>query len=200
MDDGQVGPVVLLVRHGRSVWNDVGRWQGHADPPLSGLGQAQALDVAPFVPKIGRAVSSDLHRARETADLLVAAQAVHVEVDARLRERDIGPWTGLTAAEIDVGWPGYRSSGRVAGGSEAPGVVDARVEAALRELVASSGTLPTLVVTHAGVLDSVVRVFSYADPEHSSNLRGWAVGADAAGQPVVLCPWGPGDEVRANDG
>ncbi len=38
---------LLLVRHGESTWNAVGRWQGWADPPLSDLGRAQAEAAAP---------------------------------------------------------------------------------------------------------------------------------------------------------
>ena len=35
----------LLVRHGQSEWNAVGRWQGQADPPLSDLGRRQAREL-----------------------------------------------------------------------------------------------------------------------------------------------------------
>ena len=37
---------LLLLRHGQSTWNDEGRWQGQADPPLSALGSAQASEAA----------------------------------------------------------------------------------------------------------------------------------------------------------
>ena len=33
---------LLVVRHGQSEWNAIGRWQGHADPALSELGRRQA--------------------------------------------------------------------------------------------------------------------------------------------------------------
>ena len=33
---------LFLVRHGESIWNAEGRWQGQADPPLSSLGERQA--------------------------------------------------------------------------------------------------------------------------------------------------------------
>ena len=34
---------VLLMRHGQSEWNAIGRWQGQADSPLTDLGRAQAV-------------------------------------------------------------------------------------------------------------------------------------------------------------
>ena len=43
------GARVLLVRHGQSTWNAEGRWQGHADPPLSQLGERQALEAVAAV-------------------------------------------------------------------------------------------------------------------------------------------------------
>src|SRR6185312_4472254 len=50
---------------------------------------------------------SDLARARQTAEILreqVCLEELHIE--AGLRERDVGDWSGLTAAEIEVRWPG----------------------------------------------------------------------------------------------
>ena len=44
---------LLLVRHGQSVWNADGRWQGQADPPLSPLGEEQARDAAPRLLTVG---------------------------------------------------------------------------------------------------------------------------------------------------
>ncbi len=35
-------PKLLIVRHGQSEWNALGRWQGQADPPLTDLGANQA--------------------------------------------------------------------------------------------------------------------------------------------------------------
>ena len=43
------GACVLLVRHGQSTWNAEGRWQGQADPPLSELGERQAVEAAAAV-------------------------------------------------------------------------------------------------------------------------------------------------------
>jgi len=82
---------LLLVRHGQSTWNAEERWQGHADPPLSDLGERQARAAAPSVVAIGATVvvSSDLTRARQTAELLAPPTLTPV-VEPSVRERDVG--------------------------------------------------------------------------------------------------------------
>ena len=64
---------LLVVRHGQSTWNADGRWQGRADPPLTALGEAQAADAALHVGAIDEVWSSDLERARRTAEIVAAA-------------------------------------------------------------------------------------------------------------------------------
>ena len=61
---------LLLVRHGESEWNAIGRLQGQADPPLSKLGRRQAAHVAARLVDEGveAIVASDLERAYDTAD------------------------------------------------------------------------------------------------------------------------------------
>ena len=99
-------PRVLLVRHGESTWNAEGRWQGQADPPLSERGREQARAAAAHLPAATAVVASDLDRARETADLLVATRAVAVVIDTDLRERDAGAFSGLTRSDIHDRFPG----------------------------------------------------------------------------------------------
>ena len=114
---------VLLLRHGQSEWNAVGRWQGHADPPLTALGRAQALAASRSLGTLDAALASDLIRARETAEVVTGQLGVGpVLIDERLRERDAGEWTGLTRAQIDEQYPGYLADGR-----RPPGWEDAEV-------------------------------------------------------------------------
>lgn len=63
---------LLLVRHGQSEWNATRRLQGQADIVLSDMGREPARRLAPLIAAIGpdRAITSDLVRAAETADLL----------------------------------------------------------------------------------------------------------------------------------
>lgn len=93
---------LILVRHGETVWNAERRLQGHADAPLSPRGIEQARRAATFFTE-GQApslvVSSDLSRARHTTELLGFTEFT---TDARLREMDLGDWTGRWIEEIEA--------------------------------------------------------------------------------------------------
>lgn len=106
---------VVLLRHGETDWNSTGRFQGHEDVPLNAAGHEQAAvaagRLAPLRPV--RVLTSDLTRARQTAQAIGEAAAVRVEVDVRLREVDVGTWAGLDldtvgAMEPDF-WPALRA-------------------------------------------------------------------------------------------
>jgi len=142
---------ILLVRHGQSEWNADGRWQGQADPPLSDLGEQQAVAAARAVGMVDAIYASDLSRARHTAELVADQLGADVALDRRLRERDAGDWEGRTRAEIDDGWPGYLETGRRPAGYEADGSVLQRVLAAL-DAIAAAHDGDVLVVTHGGVV------------------------------------------------
>src|SRR5438093_548398 len=120
---------ILLVRHGQSVWNADGRWQGQADPPLSDVGvdQAAAAADSDAVDGVRALYSSDLERARHTAQLLGVRLGLDPVVDVRLRERHAGGWEGCTRAEIEAGWPGFLESGERPEGYEPDASVPARV-------------------------------------------------------------------------
>ena len=154
---------LILVRHGESTWNAEERLQGQLDPPLSERGREQALALAPILhqPPPERVVSSDLGRARETAELL----GLRPRLDRRWREIDVGEWGGRTAAEIDTQSPeltNWRGGPRVPPGGEPWAGFAARVAAAVDELVAAGG--PWLVVCHGGCIRVAVAHVTGADP------------------------------------
>lgn len=161
-----MAPHLLLLRHGQSTWNAEGRWQGWADPPLSPTGVSQAEAVLPALLDAGfeAVVSSDLQRARATAEILARGLDASVEVDARLRERDVGAWSGLTPAGIEERWPGRLEAWRAGRllrppGGESNPQLEARALDALQAL-SSRPERAILVVTHAGVLRLVQRRLS----------------------------------------
>jgi probable phosphoglycerate mutase len=146
---------LLIVRHDQSEWNALGRWQGHADPPLSHLGRRQAEHAADHLPPLGRVVSSDLQRAAETADIIARRWGVGpVERVGAIRERDVGPWQGLTHGEIEDGWPGYLAARQRPPGFESDEDLLARALPALVALGAAAEEA-ALVVTHGGLLGSL---------------------------------------------
>lgn len=98
---------LLLVRHGESTWNALGRYQGQMDPPLSPRGERQAAtatEALRFTP-FGAAVSSPLQRAYQTAVAIAAPHNLPVGTDTRLTEIGHGAWEGLPVAEVIAGWP-----------------------------------------------------------------------------------------------
>lgn len=98
---------LLLVRHGESAWNAIGRYQGQQDPPLSPRGEQQAAAAAEVLraTEIDAVVSSPLSRAYQTAVAIAAPHDLAVQKDARLTEIGHGAWEGLPVAEVIAGWP-----------------------------------------------------------------------------------------------
>ncbi|MDQ3874336.1 MAG: histidine phosphatase family protein [Actinomycetota bacterium] len=98
---------LLLVRHGETEWNRDGRFQGHADPPLSERGreQASALAAELAATPLAAVYSSDLRRAVETAQIVATAKGLAVRALPELREVDVGEWAGLTWEEIERRFP-----------------------------------------------------------------------------------------------
>ena len=93
---------LVVVRHGETLDNAAGIWQGLKDSELSPVGLAQADKAAPAVaayqPEV--VVASDLARARVTAERVGATAGMPVRIDPRLREIDVGEWQGVTTAEV----------------------------------------------------------------------------------------------------
>ncbi len=163
MSAGRPGPrtPLLLVRHGQTPWNVAGIWQGHADVPLTEEGERQALRVAALLAAEPerpwtRLLSSDLARARTTAEHVGRALGLPVELDVRLRERDVGRWSGRTRAEIERSDPALLAAFEARdpdvrpGGGESTRQVRARALAVLRELVESRPGESVIVVSHLG--------------------------------------------------
>ena len=96
---------LLLVRHGETDWNRDGRWQGLSDTRLNDRGREQARELAERVGGIDVVYSSDLARARETAEIVADRLGLEVRLDARLRERGFGEWEGLNTDEIEERYP-----------------------------------------------------------------------------------------------
>ncbi|HEU5484245.1 MAG TPA: histidine phosphatase family protein [Microlunatus sp.] len=93
---------LVVLRHGRTSWNATGRFQGQADIPLDERGRLQAEQAAAVLAELAPTAihSSDLVRARATAEPLARACGLPVVTDPRLREIHVGTWEGLTIDEL----------------------------------------------------------------------------------------------------
>jgi probable phosphoglycerate mutase len=159
---------LVLLRHGRTEWNDLGRAQGHADVPLDEVGLAQAKEVAPVLAALRPVAlwSSDLARASGTASIVAAECGLEPVLDARIREFDIGPnRTGLTIEQYAAAFPDEHAdllAGNVDAipGRESHDDVLARFVPALTSYAATLGPGETgIVVSHGAALRVVVPAF-----------------------------------------
>ncbi len=163
---------LLVVRHAESVWNLDGRWQGHANPPLTPEGEAQARAAAANLDNVDGIVCSDLKRAHQTAEIIAGAlDAGPVTCDAAWRERDIGQWQGLTRDEIERDYPGALAAGRYPPGWESDDSLIERVLAASRRIAARVPSGNVLVVSHAGVIFTLEKYFGCVF-KRTANLGG----------------------------
>lgn len=162
---------VWLIRHAESEWNALGRWQGQADPALSERGRVQAEGLARqlVTARFDVLASSDLLRARETAEIVARAVGLPLACDARLRERDLGAWSGLTTAEIASRWPAEfarvqaRDLDVRPGGGESIRDVAARARGFFEDLVGGGTAGRIGVVAHGGVIRALCDVAPVAN-------------------------------------
>jgi broad specificity phosphatase PhoE len=157
-----MGPtLVILARHGESDWNAAGRYQGHADRPLTDRGRRQARELADRLAGVhlDAVYASDLARARDTAAPVAEAHALEVETLAELREVDVGSWSGLTREEAEQRFPrGYRRWLRwelAWEDGESYEAMGERVVEAVRRLAARHPGGRILVVSHGGSIRAV---------------------------------------------
>lgn len=150
---------VLLLRHGTTDWNNDGRFQGQADVPLNAEGLAlaerTAVTLAGYRPT--SLVSSDLSRARETAQAVATVTGLDVAVDPRLREVDVGSWAGLdmeTVGRLEPDfWPALREGRDFRRSPEGETATESgeRVAAALREYTAAAADGEVVLVVGHGL-------------------------------------------------
>ncbi|MBM9467355.1 histidine phosphatase family protein [Nakamurella leprariae] len=192
---------LIVLRHGETDWNRARRMQGHRDVPLNELGRRQAAEAAPSVAALQPEliVSSDLSRARETAEVVAARCRLPLATDARLRETSLGDWEGLTRADVEAGWPGEwaawrTSSSRLAPpGGESRWQVAQRARAVVDELDAGTTARRALLVAHGGLIVGLTGELLQLPEEAWSTLIGvgnchW-VGLHRVDGPVPGAPW-----------
>lgn len=162
-DPDATGAAIVLVRHGETGDSvPPYRFQGRTDTPLNDAGRAQARALAAAAGGLGlRALwSSDLARARETAEIVAARLGLGVRIDRRLSESDRGSWEGRLVEEVAAAepeayaaWRGTDPAFRFPGGESLVEHRD-RARAAIAEIL--GGPLPALAVCHGGTIRCLV--------------------------------------------
>lgn len=150
---GEPVTTLLLVRHGATEWNRLGRLQGRTDVDLSVEGRSSVRELAPVVEawQPQTVICSPLSRTRATAELLGARDVV---LDMRWAEAGLGEWEGRTPDMIGPDYFRWRAGVLVPPAGETPEEVTARTTAAVQDAIAQPG--PVLIVTHGGVIRSVL--------------------------------------------
>lgn len=155
---------IVLWRHGRTEWNAQQRFQGQTDIPLDEVGLEQAVRAAEQLALLhpDLIISSDLKRARVTAEQLAIRSGLPVTENADLRETFAGEWEGLDRPTLlerhseDLARWSAMSDVRPGGGETRIEVADRMVRAigvALTD-VRPGGTL--VVVTHGGAARAAI--------------------------------------------
>ncbi|MCL6613765.1 MAG: alpha-ribazole phosphatase [Firmicutes bacterium] len=149
---------LLIVRHGRTSWNEAGRFIGQMDPPLDAAGRAQAEALAELLKGVPfeAAFTSDLRRAEETAEIILRGRSLSPFSDPRLREASFGEWEGLAYTEIAARdrerlkrWEADPRQTPPPGG-ESLNDLAARLRTLLAELLGDHEEQNILLVTHGG--------------------------------------------------
>ena len=184
---------MLLLRHGQTTWNAERRWQGWADAPLSSLGEQQARDAAEHLRDLGftRVCSSDLSRARRTAELVVEVLGLDGEVfvEAGIREHDVGVFSGRLTSELQVEFPecflADRAARRPIPGAEDPTAFLERITASLLGLAARFPEDELLVISHGGVIGTLERHLGFDRGASVPNLGGRWLTIDPSAGSIV---------------
>ena len=178
---------LYLIRHGQSVWNASQRLQGQADIALSDLGQQQAERVAGRLAtsNLTHVYSSDLIRAKHTAQPVANALGLPVVEHAALRERHFGDWQGLEwdnlVAQYPTEWePVFRGIDGHAPGGESYRDMYTRSERFLKDLADDRTVERVALFTHGGTLRCLIGNLLGMPPE-----RVWRFRSDNCGITVI---------------
>ena len=154
---------LILVRHGKTDWNETGRCQGISDVPLNsaGIEQAEKLAFSLKDEKIDLIYSSNLVRARVTAEKIAEYHSVDVNIRDDLREMDQGIFEGLDFSYIQEKYPDVLEHWRkdpdtlqLPGGESLKGVQQRALDA-IADIKSRFGSQNIVVVSHNMVIGTL---------------------------------------------
>ncbi len=199
---------ILAIRHGETAWNKDTRIQGQLDISLNETGRWQAERTAQALQDedLDAIYSSDLARARETAEAIALAQQRPLATHTGLRERCFGEFQGKTWSELETHFPDSALAWRkrvpdfAPAGGESLLQLRERVVSTFAELAERHVGQQIAIVAHGGVLDILYRAATQLDLQAP---RSWKLG-NAAINRVLWSPEGFslvgwGDDTHLND-
>lgn len=147
---------LILIRHGKTDWNENERCQGASDIPLNqnGISQAEKLALSLKDEKIDFIYSSDLVRAKLTAEKIAGYHDLNVNIDSGFREMDQGDFEGLEFslirqkyADVLLEWRTNPETLVIPGGESLTEVQD-RAYDSVSKLLERHNSKTVLVVSH----------------------------------------------------
>lgn len=162
MTDGELRPLLHLVRHGATEWSASGQHTSRTDIALTADGERQARNLAPTLEglNVAAVLCSPMQRARRTCEL--AGLSNRAEVDDDLREWDYGDYEGVTTATIRTTVPGWTVWTGTCPGGETIAEVAARADRLIERVRATAGD--TIVFAHGHILRVVAARWCELDP------------------------------------
>ncbi len=204
------GTRVLAIRHGETAWNVNTRIQGHLDIGLNDTGRWQAARLAEALRDDGLTAvySSDLSRARDTAQAVADRAGLPVTVDLDLRERSFGSFEGQTFKDIEARWPEQcerwrkRDPDFTPPGGESLNDFYSRCIASSGRIAAAHPGQTIALVAHGGVLDCLYRAAARVTLQAP---RTWLVGNASvnrllySGAGFTLIGWADSSHLEGGD-
>lgn len=155
---------LLLTRHGQTDWNIAGRYQGQSDIPLNQTGWSQAEGLAKRLSTetIHAIYSSDLSRAKDTAQAIAKFHQIEIQTDSRWRELSFGDWEGMNYKAMSAHSPDIFSKWMIdpqhisTPNGETLYELSERVKSTFDEIKNKHNDQTVLVVSHSGTLQALL--------------------------------------------
>lgn len=170
--------IALLMRHGETAWNRIGRVMGRSPVDLDEIGRAQVERALPFARSIkpDLIVTSPLPRAAQSAEIIAnGVGGVLVQVDAELEEVRYGRWEGKVFHELvdDEEYRRYREQPLITPtpGGETIGQVQDRGVRAVRRAIEANPGKRILFVSHGDIIRTVLAHFLGVELQQFRRIR-----------------------------
>ena len=155
---------LLLIRHGETNWNKMGRFQGSIDIELTDTGRKQAYFLNKRLSgKFDYIYTSPLKRAKETASILASSSNKELNIADDIKEINFGKWEGLTRKEIKEqfsdefrNWKTDKEEGLIVGGEGSLKKASVRGTNCILDIVKKHNGQTIAAVAHGGIIKAIL--------------------------------------------